>query len=90
MEDDRAVGRWVTDEVMAAIQQLTGQTYVADAYATSVKSGGDGRRRGGPPRPRAPGAVGRPGATHGVRLKRGVGYGPGAARRRGCARARLS
>jgi 1-acyl-sn-glycerol-3-phosphate acyltransferase len=30
--------RWVTDEVMAAIQQLTGQVYV-DAYATSVKYG---------------------------------------------------
>ena len=38
-EDDRQVIRWVTDEVMAAIQQLSGQTYV-DAYATSVKYGG--------------------------------------------------
>ena len=38
-ENDRAVLRWVTDEVMAAIQQLTGQVYV-DAYATSVKYGG--------------------------------------------------
>ena len=38
MQDDRAMGRWVTDEVMHAIQQLTGQTYV-QAYAASVKSG---------------------------------------------------
>ena len=38
-ENDRAVLRWVTDEVMAAIQQLTGQVYV-NAYATSVKYGG--------------------------------------------------
>ncbi len=37
--NDRAVLRWVTDEIMAAIQQLTGQVYV-DAYATSVKYGG--------------------------------------------------
>jgi 1-acyl-sn-glycerol-3-phosphate acyltransferase len=34
---DRDVLRWVTDEIMAAVQQLTGQTYV-DAYATSVKA----------------------------------------------------
>lgn len=38
LEDDRALARWVTDEVMAAIQQLTGQTYV-QAYASSIKSG---------------------------------------------------
>lgn len=36
--DDRDVLRWITDEVMAAIQELSGQTYV-DAYGTSVKSG---------------------------------------------------
>ncbi|MBK8463417.1 MAG: 1-acyl-sn-glycerol-3-phosphate acyltransferase [Nigerium sp.] len=36
---DRATLRWVTDEVMAAVQTLTGQSYV-DAYATSVKYGG--------------------------------------------------
>ena len=30
--------RWVTDQVMAAIQGLSGQTYV-EAYGTSVKSG---------------------------------------------------
>ncbi len=62
MEEDRAVGRWVTDEVMAAIQQLTGQTYV-QAYASSVKSGSmdaaeaDRRvreRPGGGPAPQAP------------------------------------
>jgi len=38
MHDDRAVLRWVTDEVMAAIQELSGQTYI-DAYASSVKRG---------------------------------------------------
>lgn len=38
-ENDRAVVRWITDEVMAAIQELTGQVYV-DAYGTSVKHGG--------------------------------------------------
>lgn len=37
--NDRAVLRWVTDEIMAAIQQVTGQVYV-DAYATSIKYGG--------------------------------------------------
>ena len=36
--DDRQVLRWVTDEVMAAIQELSGQTYV-EAYASSVKRG---------------------------------------------------
>lgn len=40
---NREVLRWVTDEIMAAIQELTGQEYV-DVYATSVKSGAlDGR-----------------------------------------------
>ncbi len=62
MQDDRALGRWVTDEVMAAIQQLTGQTYV-QAYASSVKSGSmdaaeaDRRvrdRPGGGPAPKPP------------------------------------
>lgn len=38
-ENDRAVLRWITDEVMAAIQQLSGQVYV-DAYGTSIKYGG--------------------------------------------------
>jgi 1-acyl-sn-glycerol-3-phosphate acyltransferase len=38
LQDDRAALRWITDEVMAAIQQLSGQTYV-DAYGTSLKSG---------------------------------------------------
>ena len=36
--DDRETLRWITDEVMAAIQTLTGQTYV-DGYGSSVKSG---------------------------------------------------
>jgi len=35
--NDRDVLRWVTDEIMTAVQQLSGQTYV-DAYAASVKS----------------------------------------------------
>lgn len=37
-ENDRDVIRWVTDEVMAAIQEITGQEYV-NAYGVSVKSG---------------------------------------------------
>lgn len=36
--NDREVLRWVTDEIMAAVQRLTGQEYV-DVYATSMKSG---------------------------------------------------
>lgn len=35
--NDRDVLRHVTDEIMAAVQQLSGQTYV-DAYAASVKT----------------------------------------------------
>lgn len=35
--NDRDVLRYVTDEIMAAVQQLSGQTYV-DAYASSVKA----------------------------------------------------
>lgn len=38
LADDRATLRWITDEVMAAIQELSGQTYV-DAYGTSLKYG---------------------------------------------------
>jgi len=34
--NDRNVLRWVTDEIMAEVQRLSGQTYV-DAYASSVK-----------------------------------------------------
>ncbi|MCW2810188.1 MAG: 1-acyl-sn-glycerol-3-phosphate acyltransferase [Friedmanniella sp.] len=34
--NDRTVLRWVTDEIMAAVMDLSGQTYV-DAYASSVK-----------------------------------------------------
>jgi 1-acyl-sn-glycerol-3-phosphate acyltransferase len=37
-QDNREVVRWVTDEVMAAIQALSGQTYI-DAYGSSVKYG---------------------------------------------------
>lgn len=36
--DDPRVLRWVTDQVMAAIHDLSGQTYV-EAYGTSLKSG---------------------------------------------------
>lgn len=36
--NDQKVIRWITNEVMAAIQQLTGQTYV-DVYASRVKRG---------------------------------------------------
>lgn len=39
LQDDRRITRWVTDEVMDAIRELSGQTYV-DAYGTSVKYGG--------------------------------------------------
>jgi len=35
---DRTTLRWATDEVMAAIQALSGQTYI-DAYGSSVKYG---------------------------------------------------
>lgn len=37
--DDRAAVRWVTDEIMNAIMELSGQTYV-DVYGTSIKYGG--------------------------------------------------
>ena len=36
--ESRAMARWVTDEVMNAIRELSGQAYV-DAYGTSIKSG---------------------------------------------------
>ena len=39
--DDHSVLRWVTDEVMNAIMELSGQTYV-DVYASSVASGSVG------------------------------------------------
>ena len=38
LANDRDTLRWITDEVMNDIQQLSGQTYV-DGYGTSVKSG---------------------------------------------------
>lgn len=38
LADDFAVIRWITDDVMAHIQDLSGQSYVS-AYAQSVKSG---------------------------------------------------
>lgn len=46
--DDREVVRHVTDEVMAAIQDLTGQTYV-DVYAASLRAAAnDGRELAAP------------------------------------------
>ena len=36
--NDREVLRWITDEIMDAVMQLSGQTYV-DAYGASVKDG---------------------------------------------------
>ena len=36
---DRLVVRWVTDEIMNAIRELSGQDYV-DVYGTSIKYGG--------------------------------------------------
>lgn len=42
--NDRNVLRYVTDEIMTAVQELSGQTYV-DAYASSVK---DAAREGRP------------------------------------------
>lgn len=38
-QDDRTITRWVTDEIMNAIMELSGQSYV-DAYGTSLKYGG--------------------------------------------------
>ncbi|MFV0406781.1 MAG: lysophospholipid acyltransferase family protein [Propioniciclava sp.] len=61
-EHDRALIRWITDEIMANIQRQTGQVYV-NAYATSVKYGGmtaeEAERRilprpGGGPAPEPP------------------------------------
>ena len=53
--NDRDVLRWVTDEIMNAVMELSGQEYV-DAYGTSVKSAlKDGRE------PNAP-VLSRPGA----------------------------
>ena len=53
--NDRTVLRWVTDEIMNAVMELTGQTYV-DAYATSVKdAAAEGREIAAP-------VVSRPGA----------------------------
>lgn len=37
-DNDRQVLRWITDRIMAAIAELSGQEYV-DVYGTSVKSG---------------------------------------------------
>jgi 1-acyl-sn-glycerol-3-phosphate acyltransferase len=56
--NDRTVLRWVTDEIMNAVMELSGQEYV-DAYGTSVKSAlAEGRELNAPVLPR-PGA-GRP------------------------------
>ena len=69
--DDHAVLRWVTDEVMNAIMELSGQTYV-DLYASSVASGSvsaaDAQARvrprpGGKGAPAVPGPDGKPAAV---------------------------
>ncbi|MDR1712302.1 MAG: 1-acyl-sn-glycerol-3-phosphate acyltransferase [Propionibacteriaceae bacterium] len=61
--EDHDTLRWVTDEVMAAIQRLSGQEYV-DVYGSSVKSGAVTKqgadekvlpRPGGGPAPQLPG-----------------------------------
>lgn len=50
--NDREVLRYITDEVMNAIMELSGQTYV-DAYASSVKAATtEGRELAAPIRPR--------------------------------------
>ena len=41
--NDREVLRWVTDEIMNAVMELSGQEYV-DAYGSSVKAAMDGGR----------------------------------------------
>lgn len=56
--NDRDVLRWVTDEIMAAVQELSGQRYV-DAYASSVKSASAEGRDLAAPELERPGA-GRP------------------------------
>jgi 1-acyl-sn-glycerol-3-phosphate acyltransferase len=38
--NDREVLRWITDEIMNAVMELSGQVYV-DAYGASVKSAMD-------------------------------------------------
>lgn len=64
---DRDVLRWVTDEIMAGVQALSGQTYV-DAYGSSVKAAlAEGRELRAPvverpgegrPKPPVPSALG--------------------------------
>jgi 1-acyl-sn-glycerol-3-phosphate acyltransferase len=66
--NDREVLRWITDEIMNAVMELSGQVYV-DAYASSVKAAikegkafdakvasrpGEGRSAPSPPRKAAP------------------------------------
>ena len=57
--NDREVLRWVTDQIMDAVMQLSGQEYV-DAYGASVK---DALLEG---RPLPPSAATRPGEGHRV------------------------
>ena len=57
--NDRDVLRWVTDEIMNAVMELSGQTYV-DAYGSSVKEAleeGRAARRGWSPPGRRASAV---------------------------------
>jgi 1-acyl-sn-glycerol-3-phosphate acyltransferase len=57
--NDREVLRWITDQIMDAVMQLSGQEYV-DAYGASVK---DALLEG---RPLPPSATTRPGEGHRV------------------------
>ncbi|GAB3762130.1 lysophospholipid acyltransferase family protein [Microlunatus parietis] len=56
--NDREVLRWITDEVMNSIMELSGQVYV-DAYAASVKSAEEEGRELKAPVLERPGAGGR-------------------------------
>lgn len=70
--NDRDTLRWVTDEIMNAVMELSGQTYV-DAYAGAVKAA---RRRGKPvPEP----VVARPGLGRPVPQQTSKGRNPSAA-----------
>jgi 1-acyl-sn-glycerol-3-phosphate acyltransferase len=70
--NDREVLRWITDEIMNAVQELSGQVYV-DAYGASVKEALEQGRpidakvlsRPGEGRPKPPGAAATPEAQPG-------------------------
>ena len=62
--NDREVLRWVTDQIMDEVMELSGQEYV-DAYGASVKAALAGRRAatavGHRPARRGPAGAARPG-----------------------------